>query len=391
MAGDEHVQAGGVAAAHLEPVERRQRDLDRVERRRARRGPSGAPPARSSTARARARCRSLAERPHRVLARDQRGVAAPRCRRRRRRAARRAGPRSRRATLARRGRRGARARRARPGRRRAPARRRRSRSAGRPSAGSRPPTRSAATVGRHRSRPSRELRPRPRPACAGAPPGRAATRSPGDANHAHDAAHPRNSRALAPCRCRRIPSVTTPRQPFARPRRPPASVRRPRPSPARAARCPTPAPAPGPCRRARPRRRAPRSASAADVAEVDPARDPHVHEHLRARGSSARRAPTAAGRVRAHQVGDEQAGEQAVAGRREVARTRCGPTARRRARGRAPAIAATTWRSPTGVSTTPMPGGAQRAPQARGSTSRSPRSRRCAARRARAGRARSSP
>ena len=53
----------------------------------------------------------------------------------------------------------------------------------------------------------------------------------------------------------------------------------------------------------------------------------------------------------------------AVAGGRVVGEDRRGPTARRRARGRAASSASSTLRSPTGVSTTSMPCGAQRAPQ----------------------------
>ena len=72
MVVDEHVEAGRVAAPHLEPVERRQRDLHRGERL-DRRWSRDVRPQRSATARA-VRSRSRRDRPDRVLQPHERGV-----------------------------------------------------------------------------------------------------------------------------------------------------------------------------------------------------------------------------------------------------------------------------------------------------------------------------
>ena len=73
VTGDEHVQAGGVAAAHLEPVERRERDLDRVVA--GERAPAERTAAREILDRPGGREPVPLQRPHRVLARDERRVA----------------------------------------------------------------------------------------------------------------------------------------------------------------------------------------------------------------------------------------------------------------------------------------------------------------------------
>ena len=73
VTGDEHVQSGRVAAAHFEAVERRERDLDRVvpgERTAAQRPASG-----EVLDGAGRRQPVPLQRPDRVLARDERGVA----------------------------------------------------------------------------------------------------------------------------------------------------------------------------------------------------------------------------------------------------------------------------------------------------------------------------
>ena len=71
MAGHDHVQAGGVTAAHLEPIDRRKRNLDREE---VRRGGTRWRAAREILDRAGHADAVVADRPHRVLRRDQRRV-----------------------------------------------------------------------------------------------------------------------------------------------------------------------------------------------------------------------------------------------------------------------------------------------------------------------------
>ena len=333
--GHEHVQTGRVAAAHLEPVDRRQRDLRSSGTRRARPGPTARRRARSSTARARSDA-VLADRPERVLARDRAPRSAPRCRRRRARSRRAA------ASIS-------------------------TSSAAAPVAAvlERRPGRSGSTTSAPTPSPSRSARSTSRASRAAdvergdgrAPIGRRPSRA-SCASTSASASTQRGQIGATAIAAACEPRATMPHIAGILGAAPPlpncrgsTDAPRSRSAAASATACDvgldhdpherlgarTPAPAPGPS--------SPSSASTARTAspstrrraEVDPLRDPDVHEHLRVRGSSARRAPTAGGPIARTRSATQQPGEQPVAGRRVLARTRCAPTARRRARDRAPA------------------------------------------------------
>ena len=326
-----------------------------------------------------------ADRPERVLARDQRrvqrlDVVAVDAH------SRRAGPRSRRGAR-RRGRRGARARRARSGRRPAPARRRPRAAAGRrrasdraPPLPARPP--SARPVGL-------EPAPRPRPARAAGPPDPGGTRSP---RRRTTPTMPHIDGILGPgsgAGARRIPIGRT----DARASRSAAASatdwasasiitrtsgsvpERPHQHPARR-------------RRARASTAAHRGRERGRRADVDPARHPHVHEHLRHPGhlrGERRQRPARA----AHESATSRPGQQAVAGRRVL---RVDDVARLLAAEHE--VVGLHRRDDVAVADRRLDHADARRRAARGagrgSTSPSPRSRRCAARRARACRSRSS-
>ena len=319
VAGDEHVQPGGVAAAHLEPVERRQRDLDRVER--VERGrPDGAPPTRSSTARA-VPMRSRADRPQRVLARDRARRSAPRCSAPSRRAGVERGPRSRRASSAQRVGAVLERRPARPDRRAsAPTPSPLAQLRGRRSASARAAARRARPrrVGDRRRA---ERAPRPRRASRRAPPDRAALRRRGvEPRPRCPHIDGRMSSEPASGACPNSAVSTDAPQPLGGRRRPPpavgaSTITRTSGSVPDARTSTRPA-SPSSASTARDRRRAARSPTPRSTAP----RHPHVHEHLREPRHRARRAPTAAGPTRRTRSRDEQAGEHAVAGGRVVAR-----------------------------------------------------------------------
>ena len=130
------------------------------------------------------------------------------------------------------------------------------------------------------------------------------------------------------------------------------SVPRPPPSPGPAARCRSAAAAPGRCPRARPRPRPPPPRPPAGVGQAARVGDRHVDA-----APGAPRIDQAAGELgeraaeRADQVEQQQPGEHAVAGGGLLAEDDVARTARRRGPGRSASRAASTWRSPTGVST----------------------------------------